>query len=324
MPSALMLINPISGTRDKKGLCDMTHARLKTAGIKLEVAHTRHKGHGAQLAKEASDAGIDIVIAAGGDGTVNEIASALMHTDTALGLIPCGSGNGLARTLGIPMDFDGAVDIIARCQPYAIDCGIAEGRPFFCTFGVGFDAAVTEKFSLGKRRGKMQYVRSALLEYLNFNPDSYAMEIDGEIYTEQAFQIAVCNTSQYGNNAYIAPRASLTDGLLDITVVRNGSIIDQAMAGIGLLSGQIDKNRKIDTFKAKEIKIIRLKDGPAQIDGEPLTLGRKISIHCEPACLKIISDGTEPEFQPIITPMQAFFADMISDLKYLTRPTPKA
>lgn len=320
MPSALMLINPISGTRDKKGLCDRTHARLKEAGIDLEVVHTQHKGHGGELASQAAASGVDIVIAAGGDGTVNEVASALMHTNTALGLIPCGSGNGLARTLGIPMDFNKAIEIISHYRPYAIDCGIADGRPFFCTFGVGFDAAVAEKFALGKRRGKMQYVRSTLLEYLNFNPTSYAMEIDGEIYTEEAFQIAVCNASQYGNNAYIAPHASLSDGLLDITLIRNGSILDQAMAGIGLLSGQIDKNRIIDTFKAKEITIIRLKEGPAQIDGEPLTMGRKISIHCEPACLKILSDGTEPEFQPIITPMQAFFNDMISDLRYLTRP----
>lgn len=323
MPSALMLINPISGTRDKKGICEFTASRLKTAGIDLEIIQTQHKGHGAELARKASQNGTDIVVAVGGDGTVNEVASALMHSDTALGIIPCGSGNGLARTLGIPMDFEGAIDIIARNHPYAIDCGIAEGFPFFCTFGVGFDAVVTEKFSTGKRRGKMQYVRSALLEYINFTPDHYALEIDGEIYTEEALLIAVCNTAQYGNNAYIAPRASLSDGLLDVTVIRNGSILHQAMAGIGLLSGQIDRNRYVDTFKAKEVKIIRLKEGPAQIDGEPLNLGRKVNIHCEPSCLKVLSDGTEPEFQPIITPVQAFFNDMISDLRYLTRPAGK-
>ncbi|MDE6023326.1 MAG: diacylglycerol kinase family lipid kinase [Muribaculaceae bacterium] len=319
MHSALLLINPISGTRDKKGICELAYSRLKAAGIDLEIAHTQHKGHGAELAKEASAAGKDIVIVAGGDGTVNEVASALMHTGTTLGLIPCGSGNGLARTLGIPMDFDKAIDMIARCKPYAIDCGIVEERPFFCTFGVGFDAVVTEKFACAKRRGKMQYVRSALLEYLNFTPDHYALEIDGEVYTEEALLIAVCNASQYGNNAYIAPRASLADGLLDVTVIRNGSTIDQVMAGIGLLSGQIDKNRIIDTFKAKKIRIARRKDGPAQLDGEPLTLGKKINIHCEPGCLKILNDGTEPEFRPIITPVQAFFNDMISDLRYLTR-----
>lgn len=320
MPSALLLINPISGTRNKKDICDMTHARLKEAGITLEIVRTQHKGHGAELAREAADRGVDIVIAAGGDGTVNEVASVLMHTDTALGIIPCGSGNGLARTLGISMDFDRAIETVAHCQPYSIDCGVAEGMPFFCTFGVGFDAAVTEKFSAGKRRGKMQYVRSALLEYLNFSPDHYAIEIDGEVYTEEAFQIAVCNTSQYGNNAYIAPRASLSDGLLDVIVIRNGSPLDQAMVGLGLLSGQIDKNRIIDTFKAENVNIVRLKDGPAQIDGEPLSMGKKIRIHCEKSCLKVLSDGSEPEVRPIITPVQAFFNDMISDLRYLVRP----
>lgn len=319
MPSALLLINPISGTRDKKGICDLTATRLKAAGIDLEITETKYRGHGAELAREMAGAGMDMVVVAGGDGTVNEVASALMHSDTALGIIPCGSGNGLARSLGLPMDFEAAIDIISRNRPTAIDCGVAEYRPFFCTFGMGFDAVVTEKFASGDRRGKMQYVRNALLEYINFTPDSYAMEIDGEIYTEEALLIAVCNTPQYGNNAYIAPRASLTDGFLDVTVVRNGPMIQQAMAGIGLLSGQIDRNRYVDTFKAKDVKIIRMKDGPAQIDGEPLTLGRKVSIHCEPRCLKVLGNGSEPEFRPIITPVQAFFADMISDLRYLTR-----
>lgn len=319
MPSALLLINPISGTRNKNDICKLAQTRLDEAGIELSIVHTAHKGHGAELAREAAAGGTDIVMVAGGDGTVNEVASALMHTDTSLGIIPCGSGNGLARTLGISMDFDKAIDTIAHFRPYSIDCGVADGKPFFCTFGVGFDAAVTEKFSSGKRRGKMQYVRSALLEYLNFSPDHYALEIDGEIYTEEAFLIAVCNASQYGNNAYIAPRASLSDGLLDVTVIRNGSALDQAIVGIDLLSGNIDKNKKIDTFKAHDVKIIRLKEGPAQIDGEPLSMGRKINIHCEDACLKVLSDGTEPEIRPLITPVQAFFNDMISDLRYLTR-----
>lgn len=323
MHSAVLIINPISGTRDKQELTDMAVRHLAKAGIAVDVEFTKCKGHGAKIAARAAADGKDLVIAAGGDGTVNEIASALLHTDTILGLIPCGSGNGLARTLGIPMDPDRAIDLIARKKYISIDCGVAEGSPFFCTFGVGFDAAVTEKFSNAKRRGKMQYVRSAFLEYLNYTPDHYAIEIDGEVFTEEALLIAVCNTSQYGNNAYIAPQASLTDGLLDVTVVRNGSALDQAMAGIGLLSGQIDKGRIIDTFKARHVRIIRLNEGPAQLDGEPLSMQRKIEIHCDPACLRVISEGTEPEFKPIITPVQAFFNDVVSDLRYLVRNAPR-
>lgn len=315
-----MLVNPISGTRDKKILCEMAESRLAKAGFDLDIVYTEYKGHGAELARRASADGVDIVIAAGGDGTVNETAAALLHSKTALGLIPCGSGNGLARTLGIPMDFEGALNVIANCKPYSIDCGVAEGMPFFCTFGVGFDAVVTEKFAAGKRRGKMEYVRNALIEFLNFSSEHYALKIDGKVYTEDAMLIAVCNTSQYGNNAYIAPRASLSDGLLDVTVIRSGSPFNHAWAGVGLMSGKIDKHRIIDTFKAKEVKIARLSDGPAQLDGEPLTLGKKIEIKCEPACLNVISSGKEPEIIPIITPMQAIFNDLISDLRNLTSP----
>lgn len=320
MSTAIMLINPISGTRDKKELVELAAGRIKDAGISLDLRLTKYKGHGAEIARDAAASGVDIVIAVGGDGTVNETASALMHTDTALGIIPCGSGNGLARSLGIPMDHESAIDVIVRNQSYAIDCGMANEHPFFCTFGVGFDAAVTQKFSTSKRRGKLEYVRNTLLEYINFEPDCYALEIDGEIFTEEALLIAVCNAPQYGNNAYIAPKASLTDGLLDVTVIRNGPLLQQAMAGIRLLSGQIDRNRYVDTFQARKVKIIRLKDGPAQIDGEPLKLGRKVTIENLPGSLKVISDGTEPEFKPIITPMQAFFNDMISDLRNITRP----
>ncbi len=128
MPSALLLINPISGTRDKQGICDLTAKKLEEVGIGLEIAYTQHKGHGAELALQAAKSGTDIVVAVGGDGTVNEVASALMHTDTALGIIPCGSGNGLARSLGIPMDFEPAIDIIAKNKPYAIDCGLEFDR----------------------------------------------------------------------------------------------------------------------------------------------------------------------------------------------------
>lgn len=319
MPSALMLINPISGTRDKTAIIDLARIRMKESGIDLAISLTKYAGHAAELARDAASKGTDMVIAVGGDGTVNEVASALMHTDTALAIIPCGSGNGLARSLGIPMDYESAIDIVVRNRPYAIDCGMVDNHPFFCTFGLGFDAAVTEKFATSKKRGKMEYVRNALLEYINFEPDSYALEIDGEIITEEALLIAVCNAPQYGNNAYIAPRASLTDGLLDVTIIRNGPLLQQAMAGIGLLSGQIDRNRYVDTFQARKVKIIRLKDGPAQIDGEPLKLERKVTIDTLPGSLKVVSAGTEPEFKPIITPMQAFFNDMISDLRNITR-----
>lgn len=317
---ALLVINPISGTLSKEGLRERVEEELRAKGIEVSTEFTGYPGAAYDLSVKGIDNGCDIIIAAGGDGTFHECAEACRDRDTALGLIPCGSGNGFARHLGIPLNVKGSLDIIAGGHIVGCDYGDVNGNPFFCTMGVGFDATVSHKFAGLKRRGRMSYVKTAMQEYLSYQPAEYMISSNGNVLTERALVVAICNVSQYGNNAYIAPRASLTDGLLDVTVIRNGPVFQQAMAGIGLLSGQIDRNRYVDTFKARDVKIIRLKDGPAQIDGEPLTLGRKVSIHCEHACLKVLGNGSEPEFRPIITPVQAFFADMISDLRYLTRP----
>ena len=184
---------------------------------------TEGPGHASELAAEAVATGTETVIAAGGDGTVNEIATALSHTRTAIGIIPLGSGNGLARTLGIPQDVDEALGVIAAGNIETCDRGMACGLPFYCTFGVGFDAEVSEKFASEKRRGRITYVRSVLQEFLEYQPQPYAISVGGRVITERAFLIAACNASQYGNNAYIAPKAELTDGLLDLVVIHEGS-----------------------------------------------------------------------------------------------------
>lgn len=184
----------------------------------MDTAYTTGHGDATRLTTDAASKGYRAVIAAGGDGTVNEIATALCGTSTALGIIPVGSGNGLARHLGLPLDVTEAIEVIAKDNIIDCDYGTANGRPFFCTFGVGFDAAVSEKFAHQKRRGKLSYIKSAISEYVSYNPQTYTISANGQILTQKAFIVACCNASQYGNNAYIAPTASITDGLLDITI----------------------------------------------------------------------------------------------------------
>ncbi len=301
----LLIINPISGTTNKRGLDKIVRERLKESGLDIEVAWTTARGDATQLATEAVEQGYHSVIAAGGDGTVNETAKALCGSETALGIIPCGSGNGLARHLEIPIDIDAAIDVIHENHIVACDYGTANDLPFFCTFGMGFDAAVSKRFAKGKERGFAKYIKSAFEEYRTFNPDEYIISANGKVLTEKAFVVAACNASQYGNNAYIAPQASMTDGLLDIIIVHSGNPITTALVGVDLLTGYIDRNTLIHSFRTTEATITRKAPGPAHIDGEPITLGVTTRITCHPGKLNIYTPSVEHPFRPVITPMMS-------------------
>lgn len=317
MKRALLIVNPISGTRDKHNLARMARQVLTDAGWELDIEATKGKGDAFAMARAAAGEGLDMVIAAGGDGTVNEVAHALCHTDTALGIVPCGSGNGLARTLNIPQDFRKALEIAAGGRVVTADHGMVNSLPFFCTFGVGFDAVVTERFAGAKRRGRLSYIRSALLEYIKYASKPYAIAVNGAVLTEEAFQIAVCNTSQYGNNAYIAPRASVSDGLLDVTVVHTGNPFNQALAGVSLFTGHLDRNTLIDTFRISSAVITRLEPGPAQLDGEPFRLGRRLTVECKASSLRIAVPEGDLTFRPIVSPLRSLISDIRYDLLHL-------
>ena len=199
----MLIINPISGTGSKKGVPEMVEERLARAGYHMDLRFTGGQGDATEFAAEAAKAGYTGVLACGGDGTINETARALCGSDTALGILPAGSGNGLARHLGIPVDIELALQIVEQQNIVRSDYGTVNGVPFFCTFGMGFDAAVSHRFARQSHRGLLSYVRSAVSEYVQFRPQTYTISANGKILTEKAFLVAVCNASQWGNNAYI-------------------------------------------------------------------------------------------------------------------------
>src|SRR4051812_15392154 len=156
-----------------------------------------------------------MIVAVGGDGTVNEIASAIVGSGTALGIVPYGSGNGLARFLGIPMNPNQAIQALVKGHVESIDSGTVNGQPFFNMAGMGFDAHISEVFSHGKKRGFVSYIKSSIEEISTYDEQQYHIEIDGKVYERKAFMLSIANSSQYGNNAHISPKASVQDGLLD-------------------------------------------------------------------------------------------------------------
>lgn len=311
---ALLIINPVSGTRSKHGLGKYVSTRLKESGINVKIGLTQGSGDACNMATQAANQGFDMVITAGGDGTVNEAANGLAFSDCTLGILPFGSGNGLARSLGIPQDIYAALKIIEEGHSICCDRGLANGKPFYCTFGIGLDATVSEKFASEKKRGRTTYIRSVFREFLNYKSQAYGIIIDGKVITEKAIIIAVCNASQYGNNAYIAPKAKLTDGLLDITVVHSDNPFSSILVGVDLMVGNIDKNRSIETFKTPSVTITRLTEGPVHLDGEPLQMGKRIDISCEPHALNVFAPEKELMFRPIVSPLRAMFDDIRYDL----------
>ena len=290
MKKALAIINPISGTGSKKSLPELLGRAYSDLPYELFLTYTKESGHGYELARRAASEGYDHVIAVGGDGTVNEVARALRYTDTALGILPKGSGNGLARAVGLSMSADGAIKALVSGRRIAIDCCEVEGIPFFCTCGMGFDAAVSKQFAEAGTRGSVTYLQTLIREYARFSPDTSRVTLgEGEeILETEAFVLVVANASQYGNNAYIAPEADLSDGLLDLVFIRPFSPIEAPIVLGDLMRRRLGENKYYSAQKTTQVCIERSQPGPVHVDGEPLELGTTLRVSLHHRALQVI------------------------------------
>lgn len=242
------------------------------------IRQTEHAGHAMELAAEAAGKGVDVVAAVGGDGTVNEVARSLVHTRTALAIVPCGSGNGLARHLQIPREPAKAIRVINEATIHCLDYGKINGHPFFCTCGMGFDALVSLKFAESGKRGPLSYVENTLREGLRYKPDTYTIEDENGTVKHKAFLIACANASQYGNNAYIAPHASMKDGLMDIIVMEPFNTLEAPQIALQLFNKTLFRNNHVKTLRASKIRITREREGVVHCDGEPYLTGKTIQV----------------------------------------------
>ena len=309
------IVNPVAGgTRaiDKFGA---VKGMLDDMRFPYTYEFTQCKGHGRELARAAAEHGEKYIIAVGGDGTVNETASALCDTDTALGIVPNGSGNGLARHLDIPMDINEALEIINSRNIGQYDYCTANDHPFFCTCGVGFDAQVSAKFAKSGKRGPLSYVKSAVSEYLKYRPQSYRITSPEGTIAEKAFIIACGNASQYGNNAYISPNADMQDGLIDVTVILPITPLDTAMLGILLFSRHIDQDTNIISFRTPSLTIERDKSGIMHLDGETMMMPEKIEIRCHHLGLKVFTPAKSRPKVTIFNTIESGFWDFVNAIR---------
>lgn len=298
-----VIINPNSGTLSKKGLERWLPKRLERMGYDVELCFTDGPGDATRIATRCACRGDYAVVACGGDGTVNEVATGLLGSDTALGILPAGSGNGLARHIGLPADIALGLKVISQDNLVKCDYGTVNGRPFFCTIGMGFDAAVTKRYSRLKRRGLNSYIKSAIDELAQFNAAKYELYFADQVVTDRAFLIAVCNASQYGNNAFIAPHASISDGMLDVIVVHEGNIFEKALMGVEMLAGVIGNHGKIKVFRTNSLTIRSAENITLHVDGEPCETGPELKINCIPGELKIFVPRNKITIIPLLTPL---------------------
>ena len=316
--SVWFVVNPISGTTDKSRIVNLIPEYMEAKRFDVKIWYTEFKGHAAQIARQAVEEGVDVVVAVGGDGTVNEIARCLIHTNTALGIIPCGSGNGLARHLFIPMNPEGALQVLSTCTIEALDYGMINETPFFCTCGVGFDAFVSSKFAKSERRGLLTYIDNTLREGLRYKPDTYEIEIDGETQHYKAFLIACANASQYGNNVFIAPQASMSDGLMDVTIMEPFTMLEAPQIAIQLFNKTIDKNSRIRTFKCKSMRIHRSTPGVIHFDGDPKDEGIDIEVRLVPKGIHmVVNTNEQPYTPPLIRAFTDFYNNMNAEINII-------
>jgi YegS/Rv2252/BmrU family lipid kinase len=279
--SIQFIINPISGTIKKQNLPELFERLIDRNLFDWEIKYTNARGHATEIAKQAVADKVNTIVAVGGDGTINEVAKSLIHSEqSTLGIIPLGSGNGLARHLKIPLSPAQALKVILDEKRIQIDTCKVNNVPFFCTSGVGFDATVSHYFDQIPGRGLYTYITASISKYFAYTPEVYQIEIDGKKIEKSAFIVSVANASQYGNNAYISPNANISDGLMDLVVMKKFAKPIGAWLIFLSFAKLIDKSSYLEIVKGKQISI-KHKSKLAHIDGDPIQLSEHLKYEIE-------------------------------------------
>jgi YegS/Rv2252/BmrU family lipid kinase len=285
---ALFIINPVSGGKKKDNVPALIEKNLDKSIFDYSIVFSDSAGHAHIIAKEAIG-NYDLVVAVGGDGTMNEVASAITGSDTVMGILPYGSGNGLSRFLDIPMNIEKAIKSLNAWHVEAIDSMKANDDWFFNMAGMGFDAHIAEVFSHDEKRGFITYIRSCFREISSYKPATYNMIIDGKEYRREAFMLSFANSSQYGNNAHVSPDASVQDGLVDVCVIKAFPVWRLVEMGIRMLTKTAGRSKYVEIIRGKKVIINREIPGPLHLDGEPLIAGTAVEINVVPSSLKILA-----------------------------------
>jgi len=290
----IYIINPISGTRTMKDIQQLVEEKTKKAGIPFQIFPSVANGDYSFLHSIIQQEKITDIVIAGGDGTVSQVVGSLMNSNVNFGIIPCGSGNGLAFAAKIPRQTGKALDIVFKGTAVETD-GFYVNKTFACMLcGVGFDAKVAHEFAHQPKRGLLTYAKLASKNFFSASPYTFSIESNGLKFSTDAYFISIANSNQFGNNFTIAPKALLSDGLLDIVIAKKSikplllfNLLKQIFAG-KLRNTESSLDQPIVYFQTKKIKIENIHNAPMHIDGDPAETSDQISIEVKKKCFQLI------------------------------------
>ncbi len=316
----LFLINPVSGIGKQKIVEKLIESDLNSEKFEVTIKYTQYKAHAREIVGLEKDS-FEIIVAVGGDGTVNEVASKLIGTNTALAIIPTGSGNGLARYLNIPLKVQRAIQALNFYRIKTIDTLKVNQYTAVNVAGIGFDAHISHSFEGRKLRGPLSYAQLITTEFAKYESHHYDLVIDGKMYSRNSFIISFANSSQYGNNVHIAPKAIIDDGLVDVCFINDFPKYMAPAVLLTLFGKTMEKNDFEEIVRAQNIEVIGKRNINGHIDGEPVKLGKSARIEVVPKSLKVV---VPPEnwvvnwfdpFKDIIPNIEGFVKDIFSGIK---------
>jgi len=283
----LFIINPISGTGKKKIVEKKIKEYLDFEQFDYKIQYTNAPRHAIALAKSAIGK-YDIVVAVGGDGSVNEVSNGLIGSSTALGIIPAGSGNGFARHMKIPLQISKAIKLLNKHSIQTVDAISINSEYFVNVAGLGFDAHIAHQFEKFGKRGFISYLQLVFSEYLNYKPEKYTLQIDGKTIEREAFLVSFANSTQFGNAAHIAPTAKIDDGQLKVCILKQFPAYKALFIGLRLFLKNIHKSKYMETISCKELIYKKKGEILPHMDGEAVIFKNDLNLKVLPLALKVI------------------------------------
>lgn len=284
----LIVVNPISGVGRQKKIESLLKEHLNHDLFDYEVCYTEHIHHGTEIARDAADKGYDCVVAVGGDGSVNDVVQGIKGSDVRLGIIPCGSGNGLARSMKLPLIPMLAIRVLNQQYEAIIDSIEVNDRwTVVNAAGCGYDAYIARMMKSAKTRGFSAYTNLVLREYTRYKNSNYHLIVDGHEYFRNAWFIAIANSRQFGYNLAVAPKAKLDDGMLDISIIDKVPLDHVPITAPLAFTNHLDLSQHVEMFRAKEVIIEGNKDRWVNLDGEAENLGTTVRFVVNPLSVKM-------------------------------------
>jgi YegS/Rv2252/BmrU family lipid kinase len=284
----LFIINPISGGKSKRKIESLLKSDWSDDEVEQIISYSEFPKHASELAKDKLSE-VDLIIGVGGDGTINEIAQVLRSTNTPLGIIPMGSGNGLARHLKISLNPQKALKGLKEAKLSKVDTATLNGHFFVSIAGVGFDSIVAAEFSKSKGRGFIRYAQISIQKFFSYKEQDYALVIDGKSLERRAFMIVFANSNQFGYNTILAPNADCRDSYLDVCIVKKPKLFEIPKLLFQLWTGKADRSKHIETIRARTISLVQTENKYANIDGESVKVGQAIEVELKQGDLDILT-----------------------------------